>query len=47
LKALEENSVALSNLIDWSRCSGKFAFNLMTCIINLANAWLRVDRRRM
>jgi hypothetical protein len=33
------------NLTDWSRCSGKFAFNLMTCVTNLAKAWLHVDNR--
>jgi hypothetical protein len=45
LKVREENSTALSNLTDWSQCSGEFAFNLMTYAINLAKAWIHVDRK--
>jgi hypothetical protein len=45
LKAHEENFVALSNLTDCSRCLGKFAFNLITCVINLVKAWLCVNSR--
>jgi hypothetical protein len=45
LNVREENSIALSKRTNWILCSGKFTFSLMTCVINLANAWLCVDRR--
>jgi hypothetical protein len=45
LNARDENSTTLSNQIDYIRCSGKFAFGLMTCAIILPKAWFSVDNR--